>query len=60
MARKRKLSFKRGGRLDRLRRRIADRIKERNPSISDESKFAIATAQVKKSVRKRRRKKRVK
>ena len=56
MARKKKkLSFKRGSRLDRLRRRIADRIKEQNPGISDERKFAIATAQAKKSVRRRRR-----
>lgn len=50
MAKKKKL-FKKGSRLDILRRRIADSIKSEHPSISDERKFRIATFLAKKRAR---------
>ena len=48
-----KISFKKGTSAEKKRREIAEAILRENPGISDESKFARATAAVKKSRRKK-------
>lgn len=51
---RRKISFKEGTRAAKERSRIAEGIKRENPGISDERKFALATAAVKKKLRRAR------
>lgn len=53
-----KISFKKGTRGEKKRKEIAEAILADNPNIPEDRKFAIATAQAKKSLRKKRRKKR--
>lgn len=51
--RRKKISFKAGSRGDRKRREIAEAIAKDNPGFSKGKKFAIATAQAKKTLNKR-------
>ena len=50
----RKISFKAGTAGDRKRREIAESILRDNPNIPEGRKFAIATVQAKKTLRKRK------
>ena len=49
-----KISFKKGTSAARRRKEIAEAILRENPNISEEKKFKFATAAVKKSRRKKR------